>query len=363
MKSTKRIKIAVYAISLNEIKHCERFVKACQGADYIVVADTGSTDGTVKTLRRLGAMVYSIHVRPWRFDVARNAALALVPPDANVCLTLDLDEVPAPGFFDLVRRDWDPEADRAWVKFDTGSVWDKDKIHTRWNWHWKYAVHEVPLFYGEDRSIRNCVIHNSNALITHEPDNEKPRSQYLSLLEECVREDPHDPRMWTYLTREYYFYRKWTDVLRAGQRTLELGEKAWKVEQAAVCRWMGEAAHHLGHPEAATQWYIRGTELVPYEGEPWYGVAWDAYQRHDWKVCLDSATRALECPRSTHYCYEHAIWEWKANDLISLALFYLGDALEAVTFAQEALANAPASEHERIQTNLAYMQEKPGTQG
>jgi glycosyltransferase involved in cell wall biosynthesis len=350
------MKIAVYAIALNEIKHCDRFMDACADADVVVVADTGSTDGTVEALRKRGAIVHQITVRPWRFDMARNAALALVPADVNVCLFLDLDEVPAPGFFDCVRRDWDPKADRGWVTFNTGSPWDKDKLHTRWNWHWKYAVHEIPCFYGEDRPARNCRIRDT--LITHEPDDSKPRSQYLGLLEQCTREEPHDPRMWTYLTREYYFYRKWSEVLRAGQKTINFGQQGWVVEQAAVCRWMGEAAHHLGQREEATKWYRKGADLLPHEGEPWYGVAWDAYQRQDWPTCLDAATRVLECPRSTHYCHEAAVWDWKAPDLLSLALYYLDNVDEARVFAQEALEHAPASEHERIQTNLAYMEEK-----
>ncbi len=42
------MKIAVYAIALNEEKHVMRWLEATKDADVRLVADTGSTDRTVK---------------------------------------------------------------------------------------------------------------------------------------------------------------------------------------------------------------------------------------------------------------------------------------------------------------------------
>ena len=93
------MKIAVYTIALNEVKHVERWMNATKDADLRIVADAGSTDGTQELLRSMGAIVYDISVQPWRFDTARNTALSLVPADVDVCLSLDMDEVPSPNFF------------------------------------------------------------------------------------------------------------------------------------------------------------------------------------------------------------------------------------------------------------------------
>ena len=108
----KKLKIAVYTIALNEIKHASRWAEATKEADIRIVADTGSTDGTQDLLRKLGVIVHQISVKPFRFDDARNAALALVPDDIDVCLSLDMDEVPESDFFHTIRETWEPDTGR-----------------------------------------------------------------------------------------------------------------------------------------------------------------------------------------------------------------------------------------------------------
>jgi glycosyltransferase involved in cell wall biosynthesis len=92
------LKVAVYAIALNEAVHVDRWASSAIDADYRVVADTGSTDDTVERLEKAGVTVHNIAIRPWRLDDARNAALALVPADADVCVTMDTDEFLEPGW-------------------------------------------------------------------------------------------------------------------------------------------------------------------------------------------------------------------------------------------------------------------------
>ena len=92
------MRICVYAISKNEEKFVERFCEAATDADLILVADTGSTDMTVPMLgdirerKGIPIVVHQITIKPWRFDLARNAAMALIPANFDVCVSLDLDE-------------------------------------------------------------------------------------------------------------------------------------------------------------------------------------------------------------------------------------------------------------------------------
>ena len=96
------MKVAVYTIALNEEQFVKRWYESAKDADYLVIADTGSTDGTVELAKSLGINVFSISIDPWRFDDARNASLALIPNDIDYCICLDMDEVLNPGWKDAL---------------------------------------------------------------------------------------------------------------------------------------------------------------------------------------------------------------------------------------------------------------------
>src|SRR4051812_39441673 len=103
------VKVAVYTIALNEAAHAERWAGSATEADYRIVADTGSTDDTVEKLSKAGVTVHRIAVRPWRFDDARNAALALIPADVDVCCSMDMDRFLEPGWREKLETAWRPD--------------------------------------------------------------------------------------------------------------------------------------------------------------------------------------------------------------------------------------------------------------
>ena len=87
------MKIAVYTIAKNEEQFVQDWYNSAKDADYLLIADTGSTDKTKELALKLGINVYDISVSPWRFDDARNTALSLIPADIDYCISLDMDEV------------------------------------------------------------------------------------------------------------------------------------------------------------------------------------------------------------------------------------------------------------------------------
>jgi glycosyltransferase involved in cell wall biosynthesis len=61
-------------------------------ADHIIVLDTGSTDNTVELLSSFGVEVHQKIYDHFRFDVARNDCLDLIPDEYNIRVSIDLDE-------------------------------------------------------------------------------------------------------------------------------------------------------------------------------------------------------------------------------------------------------------------------------
>ena len=144
------MKVVVYAICKNERAFADRWMASMSEADEVYVLDTGSTDGTPQRLEELGAHVTVETITPWRFDVARNRSLDLVPADADLCVCTDLDEVFQPGWREKVEEAWTPGVDRLLYRYTwnflpdgrEGMVYWYDKMHRRWGCRWVNPVHE-----------------------------------------------------------------------------------------------------------------------------------------------------------------------------------------------------------------------------
>jgi glycosyltransferase involved in cell wall biosynthesis len=234
------MKIAVYAISKNEEQFVERFCRSAKDADIILIADTGSTDRTVDIAKEHGAVVYPICISPWRFDKARDAALALLPADIDVCISLDLDEVLEDGWRQEIERVWTEETTRLRYKFDWGCgiAFFYEKIHHRKGYHWHHPVHEYPRPDGRTNEI---YAHTDMLLVSHHPDPTKSRGQYMPLLELAIQEDPRCPRNAFYHARELTFYARWQEAIDALNKYLAMPEANWQNERCYAMRLLGQS--------------------------------------------------------------------------------------------------------------------------
>lgn len=344
------MKIAVYAIALNEAKHVDRWMDSCKGADIVCVADTGSTDGTQEMLRKRGAVVSDISVQPFRFDVARNTSLALVPTDVDICLISDLDEIIEPGFFDKVREQWVDGANRGWIGLDTGNIWAGDRLHSRHGFVWKYPCHEIAV-PSMGTKVVPCTI---EAVVKHEPDNGKSRGQYLHMLEMGHQENPDDDRMIVYLAREYHFKGMWEKVIQTGLLLDQLN-KGWGPERAQTWRGIGHAYCQLGQDDEGLHWLLRGVDEEPLDLEAWFPLAFFYYERQRWQECYDAAVKVEEISDTEgvgHYLAD-ASMKWRMYDLLSIACWNLGKKGSAKKFARIAMELNP--DDERLVKNYEFI--------
>ena len=237
-----KYKVCVYAICKNEEQFVDRWFESMKEADAIYVLDTGSTDNTVQKLKSHGINVSVQEIKPWRFEVARNISLDMVPEDCDICVCTDLDEVFIPGWRKEVEKAWTEGNNRLryiynW-KLDENNKPEInfyiDKIHKRKNYKWTHPVHEV-LTYELDNEI---ITTTDEITLNHYPDSSKSRSGYLPLLELSVKEAPQDDRNMHYLGREYMYYGKYECAIKTLKRHLELERATWKDERCASMRFI-----------------------------------------------------------------------------------------------------------------------------
>jgi glycosyltransferase involved in cell wall biosynthesis len=350
-----RYKIAVYTIALNEEKHVKRWFNSAKEADLLVIADTGSTDKTRFLARSLGVSVTEIAVEPWRFDVARNASLALIPEEFDICIQLDMDEILHAGWRDKVEE-----------AYDLGNVWpiykhvnsrdengiprhyqDYFKIHPRKGFYWKYPIHEVLVQEVNLPFKRESI----DLEVDHIKDFSKSRESYLDLLETAVLEEPHDWRMNHYLNREYFYNQNWLKVIETSYRCEKI-PNGWDVERASTYMWASEAAHQLLLPPLAEEWARKATDVAPNFYEAWHWRAHIAHLNNKWEECLEYSKKRLMLERQSHHLVKPEVWEWWGYDLMALSHHKLGLNAEALLYGETAYFANPRDQ--RLRNNLDY---------
>lgn len=346
------MKIAVYTIALNEVQFVERWYNSVQNADYLVVADTGSTDGTVEALRERGVQVSIIKIKPWRFDDARNMALALVPEDADVCISMDMDEMMAPGWREELEKSWIPGTTRLRYhyvhNFDANdnpiTSFLADKLHSRFGYRWKRAVHETIFPIGDEKTVVA-----PSVVMWHKQDPGKSRGQYLPLLEISHKENPRDSQICYWLAREYAFYNQLENAAEHFKKYLAMPESGWADERSEAMKWLAKC---LPHEEL--KWLRMSAIESPTRREAWLNLAEYYYAKADWPNLYASAREGLKCqhPSNSYLDYPHA-WKGRLWDLGGLGAWNLGIQEESLKLFQRASELEP--DDGRIKSNYEFV--------
>jgi glycosyltransferase involved in cell wall biosynthesis len=346
------MKIGIYGPALNEIKHIDRWYESCKDADVICIADTGSTDGTKERLIELGVRVTDIRIKPWRFDLAFNVAMSLLPDDVDVCIRLDMDERLQPGWRAALEAAWTPETTRLRYPYiwnwnpdgSPGRRWYGDRIHARSNYYWQGATHEglVTRTDGDHHTFTDAL------QIWQFPD-AKDKKQDLRLLLEATREYPHDARLMAYLGREYMYQKMPEDSIRVYKKFL--GISADRVER-------GLAMRNLATVDTLNKeyWLKSACLETPGHREPLLALAQMYHDCEQWSECYDHAKRALDIiQHPMDYSCEPEAWSWQPYDLASLGAWNMRLYAEALDLAEQAHMENP--DDARLATNVRLIRE------
>lgn len=283
------MKIAVYTIALNEEKHVERWYNSVKDADYLLIADTGSTDRTVEIAKSLGINVFNISIKPWRFDDARNTALALIPDDIDMCVSLDMDEVISEGWRAELEKMTGNQITYVFNNDHSEYSFVNNRIHSRHGYRWKFLMHEGIV---QDRTLPD--IQFSNMIeVTHIPNRDKPRNQYLDLIKAALDENPTIARYYKYYTDALVSLERFEEAEEYYLKMLEIPGFS-KSDSAHVYRILSRII-----PGKFGEYILCCLGEVPERREPYYYIAKWYSENERWEECLSWCEKALEVQNIT----------------------------------------------------------------
>ena len=344
--TAKKLRVAVYTMAKNEINHVKRFADSCRDADCVVVTDTGSTDGTQDALRKEGVTVHEAAILPWRFDLATNVAMSMVPADVDCCIKMDLDEVLTPN--------WRAELEELWVgKVNRLSYWYTwnwaapgvpgvrmltTNIHGRHGFIWRHAGHAalcstVPNYRADAKSLE---IHHYMV--------QKNRPNYLPLLELAVTEC-RCPRTLYYVGREYHFNKLDDKCITAMEAYLAMPDAKWKAQRAEAMRYLALSYQRKKMPDMTLSWLMRANSEWPGMREIWYEILRHFSMIGDWEGGRWAARRCLAVTkRDEEFCVNTPDpWFDRPYEFAAVCSARAGYKDEAATYLVEAVKVNPGN--------------------
>jgi len=309
------MKIAVYTIALNEEKFIERWYESAKEADYLLIADTGSTDKTKRIAKKLGIKVVDISVKPWRFDDARNAALAVLPADIDMCISLDIDEVLEAGWREHLEKTSGTQIlykyTHSWNNQDQtlpGRISSQAKIHARHGYRWKFIVHE---YIVPDRNPNHVLEECADIHILHYPDNEKSRKAYDSMIKDALDEDPTSHRY-----QQYYAKALMTEDIKQSAKEFKKFI-AMKDPQILLTDVAAAYIALSGIEPKNSRKYLKKAVKTWYAREPLVSLAVNYFMDGKWRKARKYCKKALEITqRTTDPNYLDFAWGYLPKNML-----------------------------------------------
>lgn len=235
---------AAYTICKNEIKYVEKWLYYTKDFDYRVILDTGSTDGTYEEFKKAGNVIVEQKTfTPWKFNVARNYNLDMIPKDVDWCLSPDLDEYFSINVLAQMEKTIKQYPNVTNISCDRLDIYSDEvrvgpphkigtnKIHRRHDYHWVQPIYEHLFWKHDDK--KEVEIYNDDIYLIHDQDfkkKERPELYYKMLREE-FEENPEN--CWTlWFLCSYYFKDQNVDgFIEAGSAFVK-NAKPWDKDKA-----------------------------------------------------------------------------------------------------------------------------------
>ena len=249
-----QIELSVAIIFKNEIRCIERCLNSLQPLRrrlslQIVMADTGSTDGSRAVAKRYADVLFDF---PWinDFAAARNAALERCAGDW--ILVMDCDEWLDGNLDELEKLVRSPtaakRADGARVvvrSYLTRDAWQYSDLpitrilHRNPELRYRGKIHEYPTLNGEELRVTEAwhtVLHHDGYVMLNDG-SEAGRAKLrrnMELLREELREKPEDPRCWLHVLNACAEKPDHMELARRAVALAKAGKPDWERYGAAI---------------------------------------------------------------------------------------------------------------------------------
>jgi len=293
------MRLCVYAIMRDEEHNVAAWAENTLDADDRFVLDTGSTDDTVDELFLHGIGRLDATIDPFRFDDARNAALALAP-SADLYLRLDADERLPDDWRQIIDDAYHPDIPRYRYRVrNHGGIWSqitRDDLHVRPGFRWKYPTHEVLVGPEARRDLPNLIVEH-----TSPPERRSHHLNNLAVLREATHEYPGDHRMLFYCAREYWYAGQWDNCRLYMVKFLNL-PGGWDAERCEAYRILAAIDDD---PE---RWLWKAVGECPARREPWVDLCRFALSHREGERATMLYAEAAARPRTDLYTTDPSAW-------------------------------------------------------
>jgi glycosyltransferase involved in cell wall biosynthesis len=292
---TKQL-ITASIIAKNEEEMIGDMLDSIKGVKDMVIADTGSTDQTVKIARSKGAKVYTQYEWKDDFSEARNYSKSKCK--GEWLLIIDCDETligSVEVMYEMLQSDRMKDYDAVYFSVDTGAeVNDQMRlVRNLDSVQWVGAAHNI-LYMKTDKGFQripdNRIFKSSFKIKAgFSPNHERDPDRTLRILKKGLQKNPNNTRYMYYIAREF-LNRK--DVF-AGIFWMERYAKVAPPTNELADTYYIMATCYLdtGDMGRALDCCMQSLKLLPSNKAPWallHNLAPEQYKKY-WKAGLDTA--------------------------------------------------------------------------